>query len=123
MILTRYVINKNKNKVKKYLNKLSNKSKIYLISKKYIRSNKFSINYSKNLNNKILFIYDPIECHWAETDGINIWLNTYKNYNNKLLFYTILHECLHGIILRNNKYYLSEQLEHKIMEDIDKNLI
>jgi hypothetical protein len=67
--------------------------------------------------------YDDINNHWAETDGYAIFLNTVKEYDEETLYMTLLHEALHGLVLRDFRYYLSEELEHKMMTLIDPSLI
>lgn len=107
---------------KKIKSELNNNSRLFKIAKKYCRNQKIKFKYFKCNINNINFIYDK-ENHWAETDCKNIWLNTYKNFTFNLLYYTLLHEKLHGIILRDGKYELSESLEHKIMYEYDSLLI
>lgn len=126
MIITRYQINKAKNKVKKYFinqKKARNKSKLYKIACFITRSKNIKIDYERKLINNIYFITDIINNHWAETDGNAIYINNVKNYNKNLLYYTILHECLHGFIKRNDNSELSEVTEHKLMYYLDKKLI
>jgi hypothetical protein len=72
---------------------------------------------------RIEFMYDDIHKHWAETDGITIWLNTYKEWTPSLLKYTLIHECIHGLVKRYNGHYLSEYKEHVIMELMDPKLV
>ena len=59
----------------------------------------------------------------AETDGEKIYLNMYKIWTNDLLTYTIIHECMHGFVKRNGKYYITEKKEHDLMLLIDPLLI
>tara|TARA_B100000287_G_scaffold420782_1_gene460621 strand:- start:917 stop:1291 length:375 start_codon:yes stop_codon:yes gene_type:complete len=123
MKLTRYVLKKCLRRVNNYINeqkKLGIKSDIMSCSKLKIRKSKIDINY-RTLTD-IIFIYDSINKHWAETDGYKIWLNTYKEYNDDTLYYTLLHENLHGIIYRNGEN-LSEYLEHEIMKLLNIKLI
>ena len=125
MRLTENSIKKAQNLVSKYLLKnkrLGNKSQIYKIAKNFIRDNIY-INYNTQVYKNVEFIYDNINKHWAETDGIKIYINIYNDFSFSLLYFTLLHETLHGIIIRNNKYEISEYKEHKIMENIDERLI
>ena len=90
-----------------------------------IRNNNFIINHVhyKTLIHKIEFLYNDTESYWAETDGETIWLNTYKNWTFDLLYYTLIHECIHGLIKRKDGNYLSEHKEHLLMKEIDPLLI
>lgn len=104
---------------------LGKQSAIYKSSKCILRTNDFSIKYDKAIEclNNIDFIYDPINQHWAETDGISISLNTYKTFTEELLTNTLIHEALHGIIYRNSRHEIYEEKEHKIMNRINPRLI
>jgi len=90
-----------------------------------IRNNNFIIDdaHYKILIHKIEFLYNDTESYWAETDGETIWLNTYKNWTPDLLYYTLIHECIHGLIKRKDGSYLSEHKEHKLMEELEPLLI
>lgn len=126
MYITRDKINIIRNKLLIFLNKLEknpDKGKFSKLAKYICRSNDIKININKNILNNIYFITDNINLHWAETDGINIYLNNIKNYDDKLLYYTIWHELIHGMIKRKDNSELSEYLEHKFMFLFDKNLI
>lgn len=126
MRLTRNVVKMSIKKVNKYLSrekKLGKKSNIYRLGKFICRTDNFTIDYSRDFKDKINFLYDPIGDHWAETDGISIWLNTHKVFTHGLLYYTILHEYLHGMIIRKDGNYLSERSEHRLMEYLDQRLI
>lgn len=123
MKITRYkltscidLVNK---KIKKELNK---ESRLYKIAKKYCRNDNFKFKFFNCDKKHINFIYDT-ENHWAETDCKTIWINVYKNFNYDLLYYTLLHEKLHGLILRDGRHELSEEIEHKIMLEYDSLLI
>lgn len=70
----------------------------------------------------IHFLFDPVNNHWAETDGASIWLNTCKPYTPELLYKTLLHEALHGIA-RRGAHELSEAREHRMMEALDASLV
>ena len=100
--------------------KLGTKSIIFIAAKKICRCSEITINHPRNL--KIEF-FNIENGHWAETDGEIIYLNANKNYSQEVLYYTILHEILHGYILRNKHHEISEHLEHRIMELIDKKLV
>ena len=126
MRLTRNVLKASIKKVNNYLSrqkKLGEKSKIYRLAKFICRTDNFTIDYSRDFKDKIYFLYDHIGDHWAETDGVSIWLNMYKVFTPKVLYYTILHEYLHGLIIRKDGNYLSERAEHNMMEYLDKRLI
>ena len=106
--------------------KKKKKSNIYKTAEEYLKSD-FYINYKKafDLLDNIEIIYDPINKHWAETDGKKIYINNYKDeffYDINILKNTLIHEALHGIIIKNNKE-LSEMLEHKIMHRLNPALI
>ena len=123
MNLTRQkIINSKKNALLWYAN---NRDIIIIESRYILRHNLFILddNHYYNILNNIEFIYDDTYKHWAETDGKTIWLNTYKKWTQDLLKYTIIHECLHGLIKINGKHFTSEYKEHLIMENIDKLLI
>ncbi len=127
MYLTREKINDAKGRVRNFFKtnkKMGKKSKIYKISKKYCRNKNIKIDYNSGLQclERINLFYNDIEKHWAVTDGIGIWLNTYREYNDDLLEKTLLHEALHGIILANG-YYIPEYKEHNIMKLIDSKLL
>ena len=81
------------------------------------------IDYERKLINNIYFIVDNINNHWAETDGKSIYINNIKKYSKTSLYYTILHESIHGMILRKNNNELSEITEHKLMYNLNKKLI
>lgn len=121
-------IKKAKIKAKDFFIKQKNlgfQSQIYKSAKYILRTKNFNINYDKafKILDNIEFIYDPIHKHWAETDGKCIWLNCYKEFTTKLLIDTLIHETLHGIILRDSKHSIPEEKEHRIMELINKDLI
>lgn len=130
--LTRYQLKKTLNKVKNYIYKHKKngyKSSIHNSIKKIIRNNEYNLNWNKSLNmlneNHIFFMeYKNVPTHWAETDGVDIWLSPFKNWTEDNLYYTLLHECLHGLVQRKlYNCFISEHLEHKFMLDFDKNLI
>ena len=126
MRVTRYAIKKTIKKVEKYISiqkKLAKKSKLYRLAKFICRTDRFTIDGSRNFKDKIDFLYDPAGDHWAETDGEYIWINTHKIFTPNLLYYTILHEYLHGLIIRKDGNYLSERAEHIMMEYLDRRLI
>jgi hypothetical protein len=119
MYLTRYKINKFKNKVKLYL---KNNKKIIIKKASYICRSNIIANLNIESINNIEFIYNDVDKHWAETDCNKIYLNTYKNFSDNSLFLTLLHETFHGMIKKNNSE-ISEYLEHKIIYFINKKLI
>jgi hypothetical protein len=126
MKLTRYRLKKHIKLINKFFKKqkrLKKESIIYKSAKKVTRNANITINYSRNILDNIYFISDSEPNFWAETDGVSIWLNASKQYDDSTLYYTLLHECLHGMVYRDNMYYLSEPLEHKMMELIDSELI
>ena len=55
----------------------------------------------EKLSEKKIEYFEIIEGHWAETDCTKIWLNRCKPFDAETLFTTILHEVLHGIVLKN----------------------
>ena len=105
--------------------RLGNRSAIYKSSKSILRTTKFSIDYLQafKILDHIDFIYDDINRHWAETDGISITLNTFKDFSEKLLTDTLVHEALHGVILRDSRHMIYEEKEHRIMVLINPDLI
>ena len=120
MRITRYRIREGVKWTRNYIKK--NESKIYKVAKHICRSDVI-IDYKRDVLNNIHLIYEPIENHWADTDNITININTCKNFTQDLLNYTILHESLHGMIIKMNKTNLSEYKEHCIMYELDKELI
>jgi hypothetical protein len=131
--LTRLQLTKSLNNVKKYINnhkKKGKKSSIHNSIKKIIRNNEYKLDWNRSLNmlnKKHIFFMEcnkNIPTHWAETDGVDIWLSPLKNWTEENLYYTLLHECLHGLIKRKlYNSFVSEYLEHKFMLDFDKKLI
>ena len=78
----------------------------------------------KLLLNNILLEYDPEGRQWAQTDGTRVWLNTWRQFDDDTLFWTILHEVVHGMFTRaRGGHELSESLEHRIMEGIDRRMV
>ena len=71
---------------------------------------------------KIKLVYDG-DNYWAMTDGETIWLNMYKEYDADLLLFTLVHEMLHGLVIREGGYELSEVREHNLMGLLDSRLI
>lgn len=127
-MLLRNAINKARRKSKQFFDKqqmAGYNSKLYKSSKFILRTNNFCIKYCHAFRclDNINFMYDDINNHWAETDGKDIWLNTYKTYNDKLLCDTLIHEALHGIIYRDNRHEIPEYKEHQIMALIDKSFV
>jgi len=129
ILLTRHRLNNNIHKVKKYLfknYKLKEKSPISKALTKTIRGKYFfKWKNALSLLNNIHFIQDEGEIdHWAETDGLSIWLSPYKDWTDHNLYYTLLHECLHGLVIRAHmNHELSEFTEHKFMLELDRRLI
>ena len=130
MRLTRFIISKQLNTIKKYLKtnrKRGKKSILYTSACDVCRTKNISIRYLDVLSRinirNIDFIYDDNYKHWAETDGVTIWLTSYKVFDEDILYYTLLHECLHYLIFRDQKHCVSEKLEHTIMRNIDPRLI
>jgi hypothetical protein len=127
-MITRSSIKKAKSKTAGFLRKeqkLGKRSRFYKITRFVLRTDNFSIKYNDGIIalNNVNFIYDPINKHWAETDGDSITLNTYKNYTVRTLTNTLKHEVLHNIILRDYRHYIPEEKEHKIMELFKPTLI
>ena len=105
--------------------KLGKKSKIYKTAKHILRSEDFTIDYGSRLKclDDIKLFYNSIDKHWAETDEDNIYINTFKDFDKKLLTYTLIHEVMHYIILRNEGHFIPEQKEHNIMYLVNESLI
>jgi hypothetical protein len=106
----------------------NNKYKFNDVTKSILRTTKFTIdiNHYYKIVNNIEFIYNDIDCHWAETDGETIWINIWNDtnrWNQSLLNYTVAHECIHGLIKRHGKHYTTEYKEHIIMSLIDPLLV
>ena len=122
-MLSRTMIKSSQKKTLIWFN--TNISLITKIAHNIIRNNNFIINQAhyKTLIYQIEFLYNDIESYWAETDGETIWLNTYKYWTPDLLYYTLIHECIHGLIKRKDGNYLSEHREHKLMGELDPLLI
>jgi hypothetical protein len=108
---------------KKWIN--NNVNRIHKIGTYYVRNDTITINEKQcnGLLNNVKLFYNEIDKHWAETDGESIWLNTWKTWTYSLLVYTLIHECIHGMIKRNGIHYIPEHKEHKIMEDLEPKLI
>jgi hypothetical protein len=112
----------------KWLHNYTNIYKFNTIITSVLRTSNFTVDlnhYYKILNN-IEFIYNDIYCHWAETDGEKIWINIWNDnnrWNQDLINYTVVHECIHGLIKRNGKHYTTEYKEHIIMGMIDPLLL
>jgi len=122
------MIKKARNKSKQFFieqQKLGYNSDIYKCSRFVLRTNKFVINYNTSFKclDNIDFIYDHINTHWAETDGLSISINTFKDYTDKLLTNTLIHEAMHNIIILDSNHELSEWKEHRIMELVNPLLI
>ena len=130
--ITRFQLNTSLTNIKKYILKNRKDGKKSLIIKAVntiIRNNNYKLEW-KNiltiLNSNNIFFIDckdkPI--HWAETDGLKIWLSPLKEWNDHNLYYTLLHEALHGLIKRTlYSSHISELREHIIMLNLDKWLI
>jgi hypothetical protein len=105
-----------------------NKYKFNDIITSVLRTSNFTLdlNHYYKIVNNIEFIYNDIDCHWAETDGEKIWINIWNDtnrWNQSLLNYTVVHECIHGLIKRNGLHYTSEYKEHIIMGLIEPLLV
>ena len=92
---------------------------------KHVRGSPFSLDFKSayNVLDHIEFVYDDYWCHWAATDGVTIWLNTWRPWTHDTLLWTLIHEALHGIVLRDNVNFIPEPKEHKMMLDIDTRLV
>ena len=61
---------------------------------------------------------------WAETDGEStIWLNPDKPFDQYTLYWTLLHEALHGLMLRADGSCLTEYAEHRMMQWLNPQLV
>ena len=115
-------------KAKDWINnekKKGKRSRIYKIAKFNLRGALFSIDYdeAKQRLDKINFIYNDIEKQYGETNGIDIKINIFYNLNDKQLKLLLIHEALHFIIKKDGIHGISENKEHKIMEEINPELI
>ena len=100
-------------------------STIHRAASFHLRSNSFVVDYSnsyKALAN-IDTIYDSVEKHWAETDGKSISLNLFRDWKHDDVVFTLIHEAMHYMILRQKKYPVPEEKEHRIMLSVDKRLV
>ena len=127
-MITRFQISKARYRAKCWFVKeclKKSKTKILRAAKKVCRNHKVILDFKHSLKvlNNIDFIYNDIDRHWAETDGKIILLNTWKEWDDELLMYTLIHEALHGIFLRDGIHYITEKKEHDIMRLIDKKLV
>ena len=128
--LSRDTINLSRDKIKHAIEDtklwlFNNKNEICNTSKNELRNDEVIFNtehYLKVLNN-IEFFYNEVDRYWAETDGETIWLNTFKDWSYSNLVYTLIHECIHGLVKRKGIYDIPEKKEHNIMGILDKNLI
>jgi len=120
MRFTRNVLLNEVNNVFKF-HKIYNKAILKASSKFWRGRLKISGNIQTLLTN-IIFVFYSQHCHWAETDGTTIWINTYKDYTKSLLYYTLLHESLHYCATREDGSYISENLDHKIIQEISNEL-
>ena len=100
-------------------------SLIYKSAKNHMRRENFIIWYDEAIYklNHIEFYHDETNDRWGETDGIKIWLNTYRTWDHELLKNTLIHEALHFTIRSQGKYDISEKKEHNIMLQINPDLI
>ena len=126
--MRRLILKKSREKAAKYFaeqQRLGNSSAIYKSSKSILRTTKFIIDYPQifRILDNVDFIYDDVNRHWAETDGISITLNIFKNFTDELLTNTLIHEALHGVILRDSRHMIYEEKEHRIMALIYHDLI
>ena len=121
-MLTRNTVKSAKKQVLIWFNK--NLKLINNCTQNRVRNNKFTVDkeHFETLLHNVEFLYNE-ENYWAETDGETIWLNTYKNWTPSLLYYTLIHECIHGLIKRKDGNYLSEHKEHILMAEIEPLLI
>ena len=129
--LTREKLSKNILKAKNYIiknKKLGKKSKFHMAIQSVIRTS-YYIDWNHSLNilnpkNIDFFTINNDSTHWAETDGVNIWLSPLKEWNDHNLYYTLLHESLHGLVKRSlYNSYISEEHEHLFMLKLDPWLI
>ena len=119
MILTRGKIQNTFLGAREYL--FLNKDKIEEIGRYMCRQQPVKLRLDREF--KIELVYDD-DSYWAMTDGETIWLNMYKEYDDDLLFFTLLHEMLHGLVIRGEgNYELSELREHNLMGLLDSRLI
>jgi hypothetical protein len=98
----------------------NNKYKFNDVITSILRTSNFTLDFNHyyKIVNNIEFIYNSVDCHWAETDGETIWINIWNDtnrWNQSLLNYTVVHECIHGLIKRNGIHYTTEYKEHIIM--------
>ena len=98
---------------------------IYQSAKNHLRGGNFIIWYDEAIYklNHIELYNGDINDRWGETDGIKIWINSNKNWNYELLKNTLIHTALHFTIRTNGKYDISEKKEHRIMSQINPNLL
>ena len=128
MRLTRPAIMKQCERVRAFLREqedLGTQSTIWRAAVNVCRSSNICLNFEQceGLLADVQLFYDDINNHWAETDGYAIFLNMVKEYDEETLYMTLLHEALHGLVLRDFRYELSEEVEHRMMRLIDPSLI
>ena len=119
MRITRARIDDARTAVREYLK--TEEQRIVHLAIKHCRDKHISMNVDTVALDRITFF--EVGDHYAETDGMEISLNRQKTYTESTLFYTLLHESLHYCIRRKSGSEVSEEREHKWMEDIDARTI
>ena len=104
------------------------RSKLFKASQRVLRraaAQRFTLDFDHALDvlQRITFVYDDVGRHWAETDGVEITINTWRRFDSRLLEKTLIHEALHGTILLNGQHELPEHKEHAIMRLVDPELV
>jgi len=127
-MLTRTKLNRAKKETKVFLKKhqkMGKKSPIYKYSKYLLRNDSFTINYKLSLEklNHINVYYNSIDTWYAETDSVEINLNTYHDYTDNVLKNTLIHEVMHYLVFKQSKYSVPEHKEHNLMEYINPEFI
>ena len=96
---------------------------MYKLFQKTCRNNEFYIDYERAATLNIEVDFDVDDSFWAQTDGKVVWINTHCDFTDDDLYWTLLHECLHGMVKRRTGHELCETTEHRVMYELDARLI
>ena len=118
MRLSRQKVRVASERAKAYMGK--HRERIRRVASHHCRTDDVTVDTECTPLDSILFLEEGD--HWAETDGVAIWINRLRDFTEETLFYTLLHEVLHGSVKRG-RHELSEELEHRIMKEVDERLV
>ena len=120
MILTKSCVQRNRQKVKRWirLQKRLGKDSVVIKQGSACLNTRVHADFSCTCLDDIRIIRAASR-EWASTDGSTIWLNQTRFENevgnvNTIVFWTILHESLHGVI-RCRNVMINEEQEHFII--------